>query len=418
MNILYVSHKVITFILNEVVALKGLGHEVSILTPHNDRHVFNNIVKPFLVQNDLHGSIYFNHRLSGHQPRAKKLADFLQKICKDFISRPAVTLRYLALMPSHYKRIGAGIDDYLDLRLMLDRKYNVLYSSFSTPAMIDQIYFISQVLKVPFILAFRAHDMYEGENLAEIISRKDKIKQAAALVTISHSNEAYAKKHFLGEKEVHIIHSAVDLDFFSRKGLSTPQKNSIVAVGRFHEQKGLINLVYACHILAQRNVSYQCTLIGRGGEEEKYRETIARLKIPNVSIVNYLDRDGIRLELSKANIFALPCIVAKSGLRDILPNAVKEAMAMELPVVTSDVAGIEELVENGKSGILTPPNNPEALAEALEKLLADEEMQGRMGKEGRIKVENDFNITTEIIKLERVFLNSGNNFNTYSNLSN
>ena len=87
----------------------------------------------------------------------------------------------------------------------------------------------------------------------------------------------------------------------------------------------------------------------------------------------------------KANIFVLPCIVAQNGLRDILPNALKEAMAMELPVVTSDISGIEELVEDGQSGLLVPPNNAEALADALERLLADEAMRQTMGKKGRAK---------------------------------
>ncbi|MGB3209611.1 MAG: glycosyltransferase family 4 protein [Desulforhopalus sp.] len=406
MRILYVSHKIITFILNEVVALKAMGHDVSVLTPHNDPQVYKNIVKPFLASNNLEGNVHFNFRLSGQQQRSKKLVLFLRALARDFIKRPAVTFRHLALMPGNYKRLGAGVDDYLDMRKMMDTKYDILYSSFSTPSMIDQIYFLSQVLQVPFVLAFRAHDIYENNNLAEIKYRENKIKKAAAIVTISHLNSEYAKRYFLGGRETLVIHSAVDLEFFSRRNVPAPKSNSIIAVARFHEQKGLIDLVRACHILANRKIPFSCTLIGRGVEEKRYREEIDTLKIPNITIINYLDREGVRSALSKASVFALPCVIAKNGLRDILPNALKEAMAMELPVVTSDISGIGELVEDGCSGLLTPPGKPEALANALERLLSDEALRESMGKQGRAKVEKDFNSGVETGKLERVFVDS------------
>ncbi len=404
MKILFVSHKIITFILNEVVALNGQGHEVSVLTPHNDKNVFKNIVDPFLKKSQLDLDIYYNYRLSGQLPRSKKLAQFFFALSRDFLKRPGVTFRYITLLANNYSHLGTGIDDYFDFRELLNKQFDILYSSFSTPSTIDQIYFLSQVLQVPFVLAFRAHDMYEGENLSELIKREKKIKSASSFVTISKGNEEYAKKHFLNNQQVHVIHSAVDIDFFTRQDQAPKATHSIVAIARFHEQKGLIDLVRACHILAKRNIPYHCTLIGRGGEEQKYREEIAALNIPDITIVNYLDREGVRAELSQASIFALPCIIAKNGLRDILPNALKEAMAMELPVVTSDVCGIEELVADGQSGILTPPGNPEALADALERLLTDEALREKMGQEGRAKVKKDFNITVESLKLERVLM--------------
>lgn len=406
MKILYVSHKVITFVLNEVVALKKLGHDVSILTPHNDKHVFTNIVNPFLKSNNLELKIHYNHRASGQMRRAPKLLKFVKAIVRDFVSRPMVTFRYIALMPKRYSRIGAAIDDYLDMRKLLDVQYDILYSTFSTPSMVDQTFFLSRILKVPFVLAFKAHDIYEDDNILKLSERRDKLNMASDIVTISKYNKEFIQENLFCKQQLHIVHDAVDVDFFGLMKKYVKSKNSIITVARFHEQKGLIDLVRACHILNERNISFHCTLIGRGKEERKYLEEIDRLNIANISILNYLDRDDVRCELSKASVFILPCVVAKNGLRDILPNVLKEAMAMELPVVTSDTCGIDELVEDGRSGILTPPGNPEALADALEKLLADEEMRVEMGKEGRAKVEHDFNIDVEILKLEKVFLDA------------
>jgi glycosyltransferase involved in cell wall biosynthesis len=333
-----------------------------------------------------------------------KLLKFVWAIGRDFVNRPMVTFRYIALMPKHYNRIGAGIDDYLDLRKLLDVQYDILYSTFSTPSMVNQTFFLSQVLKVPFVLAFKAHDIYEEDNTLKLSEEQDKLNMASAIVTISNYNKEYIQGNLLCEQRVEIVHDAMDVEFFAPMKNYPKRKNSIITVARFHEQKGLIYLVRACHILEKRNISFHCTLIGRGAEERNYLEEIDRLNISNISIFNYLDRDAVRDELSKASIFVLPCVIAKNGLRDILANVLKEAMAMGLPVVTSDTCGIDELVEDGRSGILTPPGNPEALADALERLLADEEMRDEMGKQGRAKVEHDFNIAVEIKKLEAIFL--------------
>lgn len=403
MRILYVSHKVITFILNEVVNLTKQGHHVYILTPHNDPKVYTHIVKPFLISNKLEDRVYFNHRTADHQKRSRKIAQLCLAVIEDFFHCPIVTCRYLLLLSSQYPRIGAGIDDYFDFRPLFRKRFDVLYSSFSSPEMIALIGFLSQILDTPFVLAFRAHDIYEVENLSGVIERKEIIDKASALVTISDFNRQYLRKHLGCLQDIHVIHSAVDLEFFSRSGLPAQEQNTIVAVGRYHEQKGLIHLIRACRILAARNIPFQCKLIGSGQEEKWYRKEIEQFKIPNITFINYLDREGVRLELAKATVFVLPCVVAENGLRDILANALKEAMAMELPVVTSDVSGIEELVEDGISGILTPVADSEAIADAVEKLFADSTLCERMGKAGRRKIEKDFNITVEAGKLADVF---------------
>jgi len=108
-------------------------------------------------------------------------------------------------------------------------------------------------------------------------------------------------------------------------------------------------------------------------------------------------------ELERSHIFVMPSIVAESGDRDILPNSLKEAMAMELPVVTSDISGIEELVEDRVSGILVKPADPDGIVIALEELLSDPELGRKMGREGRQKVIRDFNIEIEAAKMEDVF---------------
>ena len=81
----------------------------------------------------------------------------------------------------------------------------------------------------------------------------------------------------------------------------------------------------------------------------------------------------------------------------------KEAMAMELPVITSNISGIEELVDDGINGILVPPKNPEAIANAIIKLFSNCDLRIKMGQEAREKIKREFNAKNEVRKLENVF---------------
>ena len=101
----------------------------------------------------------------------------------------------------------------------------------------------------------------------------------------------------------------------------------------------------------------------------------------------------------QAHIFVLP------SLREGIPVAAMEAMAMGLPVITTNIYGIPELVENGKEGLLVEPGNAKALAEAIESLAADRELMREMGISGRAKIEREFNIQRNVAQLYSLFFN-------------
>jgi len=107
--------------------------------------------------------------------------------------------------------------------------------------------------------------------------------------------------------------------------------------------------------------------------------------------------------LTLFTLFNLPCIVEKGSNRDILPNVLKEAMSMQIPVITSKVSGIEELVENNVNGILVPQKNPLAIADAIEKMLNSPNLMRKIGRAGKQKVIKEFNIKKETKKLEKMF---------------
>jgi glycosyltransferase involved in cell wall biosynthesis len=104
-----------------------------------------------------------------------------------------------------------------------------------------------------------------------------------------------------------------------------------------------------------------------------------------------------------ADIFVLPCVVAKNGGRDISPNALLEAMAMALPVVSTTISAIPEIVEDGVSGVLVPPHDAAALAAAIKRLSDDPCLRRRLGQHARAKVKRQFHITKNMAKLGRLY---------------
>ncbi|HID07239.1 MAG TPA: glycosyltransferase, partial [Armatimonadetes bacterium] len=100
----------------------------------------------------------------------------------------------------------------------------------------------------------------------------------------------------------------------------------------------------------------------------------------------------LRHFLNRANVFVLPCVRDESGDQDGIPVVLMEAMAMELPTVSTTISGIPELIDHGRSGLLTPPGDAVALADALQHLNNDPELRQRFGKAGRETVIKEFNI--------------------------
>ena len=104
-----------------------------------------------------------------------------------------------------------------------------------------------------------------------------------------------------------------------------------------------------------------------------------------------------------SDIFVLPCIVAEDGSRDITPNALIEAMAMKLPVISTEITGIPEIVDNEVNGILIPPNDIKALTASIERLINQPELRKKFAEKAREKVEQRFDINKNINSYVNLF---------------
>jgi colanic acid/amylovoran biosynthesis glycosyltransferase len=114
-------------------------------------------------------------------------------------------------------------------------------------------------------------------------------------------------------------------------------------------------------------------------------------------------QDAIRAAYQRSTVFALPCVITPDGDRDGIPTVLLEAMLSGVPVVTTPVSGISELIGADWSGLLVPPGNPGLLANALERLLTDAELRDHLARTARAKVESQFSIDRSSAQLMTLF---------------
>jgi len=120
-----------------------------------------------------------------------------------------------------------------------------------------------------------------------------------------------------------------------------------------------------------------------------------------------LPHEQVRELFRRASVFCLPCVVASSGDRDGLPTSVLEAMALGVPVVTTDVNGLTETVIDGETGLIVPEHDPAALADALERILADPALATTLSQNARVHVEQGFSLEQSVTILRSLFPGRG-----------
>ena len=250
---------------------------------------------------------------------------------------------------------------------------------------------------VPFSFTAHAKDIYcESLNPAGLLARK--IRAARLVVTCTAANRAYLAA-IAGDTPVHCIYHGLNADFSrlidevapappARRGSSL----RILAVGRLVAKKGLDVLVDACAILARRGVPLQLDIVGEQGEQAA--DLAARVSRHGLSgavtIRGPMTQAALLEEYRNASVFCLPCRVAADGDRDGIPNVLMEAMACGLPVVTTPVSGIPELLQDEVNGLFVPPEDAAATADALQRLHVDALCAARLGAAARADVRSRF----------------------------
>ncbi len=257
---------------------------------------------------------------------------------------------------------------------------------------------LNRLLGTPWSVNAHAYDVFlQPRNLRAKLERSN-FAVAPCRYTADHLRSLVRPPH---RPRIHEIVMGVDPERFRRRG-PTPAGRTVVAIGRLVEKKGFEYLIEAAALLRER-APVRVVLVGDGPLREPIGARIEALGLDeDVELRDAWGTEAIASVLEQADLLAMPSVIAADGDRDAMPVVVKEALAMEVPVVASDEVGLPELVRP-QWGRLVAPRDPAGLAAAIEELLAlPAEQRREMGRAGRAHVVEHCSLAGETRRLSRL----------------
>lgn len=256
-------------------------------------------------------------------------------------------------------------------------------------------------------ISFSLHPHAFGLFMRDRINVCRQIERASKVVTISEYHRTYITKMCpdLEPDAVRIVHLGLDTERFQPNVVPVDNEiPCILSVGSLIQKKGHEYLIDACALLVQKGYLFQCLIVGTGPLQESLRARIIGHNLQNyVTLLGAQEQAQVLDLYRRSDIFALACVVAEDGDRDGMPYVLIEALAMQMPAVTTTVTGIPELIRDGETGLLVPERDVTALAHAIERLLLDKSLRLELGRRGREAVLNGFDIRQTVVDLAAIF---------------
>jgi colanic acid/amylovoran biosynthesis glycosyltransferase len=263
-------------------------------------------------------------------------------------------------------------------------------------------YWIKQFFDIPFSFTAHANDIFVPRSF--VIGLDRLIAESPVIVTESDHAANYLRERFPEHAaKVERVYNGLDLSSFAQADFATPLP-LIISVGRLVEKKGFGDLITACRSLADSGCKFRCEIIGEGPLRGALEAQITQHNLQtHVSLHGAATQEEIKRRLATATLFVLPCTTDATGGTDNFPTVIAEAMAAGLPVVSTPIAGIPEMVEDGVSGELVSPGDSPALARAIERFVPDLPRARQFGARGLEIARNKFSIETSVKALRQVW---------------
>ena len=377
-----------TFILNEILGVEELGLELTIFSlrklPPEAEPVHPDVAK-------VRGPVrYIPSFVRPLWPPGLALLVFAQLVF--LLTAPR---RYFAAVRFHF---GSGnekrLKDFLQagyLAWALRRgRFTHLHAHFANvPTTVAEI--VKHLTGIPFSFTAHAKDIY----LTPPSELARKIKKAECVLTCTAVNQRYLAGLAGESTPVRLAYHGVDVSRFRElpRADSIPNKEVplILSVARLCEKKGLEFLIEACCMLVDRGMVFQCQIVGYGPLEGKLRKMIATVALNDrVSLLGKMTQDQLAELYPQADLFVLPCQVLENGDRDGIPNVLFEAMVCVVPIISTEVPGVCELIEHQKNGLLVEQRNANALADAMLLLMSSPDLRNALARNGRQTVLENF----------------------------
>jgi colanic acid/amylovoran biosynthesis glycosyltransferase len=262
---------------------------------------------------------------------------------------------------------------------------------------------------IPLVVNFYGHDVAIFKHEKDSNAR---IKQLLEKGDLFLAEGEFMKRELIKigcpEEKVLVQHLGVDLEKFKFKERKQPENDEkirILLIARFVEKKGIQYLIRAFANIRNKYTNVELKLVGDGPMKKSIKELIENLGISSdVTLTGFKPYNEISNELLEAHIFVHPSVEAKDGDNEGgAPSILFAAQATGLPVISTYHADIPEVVLNGKSGLLTNEKDVADLTEKINYLLERPDLWPKLGREGRKHIEKNYNIITQVEKLECIY---------------
>ena len=376
-----------TFTVNEMAVVASEGVEVFVapvwkILPGTVPH---DVEKPFLSK-----IVRMNLR------SVRTWTDVFQGLFRN----PWGVLRLIAtLIPGHLR------SPYLPLKLLvaipkglylgrwcLDNKIDHIHAHFLTsPTTVAMI--ASEVSGVPYSYTAHAFDITSQHPKHVNGSITAKCQRAALGVTISRFNHRYILQQWpeVEKARLEVVYNGVDTDLFTPADPIRPPSATrdatgywrVLSVGRLCDMKGHEYLIQAVASLRNKGIEVRLDIFGDGELKGELQQLIDSLGTEHIRLRGTLLQGDLVKEYQQAGIFALASVPSPWGYRDGLPTVLIEALAMELPTVSTHLSGIPEIIQHQVTGLCVPPGDVQRLADAIEWIISHPEEAKAMGRRGR-----------------------------------
>ena len=395
-----------TFILNEVLELERQGVDVEIFSllrpPDELRHELLSAVRAsitYLPGGSAVGGWHARTWEIGGEIEKHKITDLIASNAQPFgdlmVGKSAAEISQLCLR-------------FVTLAMLASaRGIQHLHAHFGSDATTVAL-MASRLTDIPYSFTAHARDIYHTyiDPKTDELIRRRKIAEAQFVVTVSDYNRRHLIK-LAGEQsanKIHRLYNGIDLQRFQISSAVARTSGLLLSIGRLVEKKGFFDLIEACRLLRDAGTQFQLVIVGDGPLRDDLQQRINSYSLERqVELKGPMPQERIIDVMARSSALVLPCIVAKSGDQDGLPTVLLEALASGLPSISTLVAGVPEIIEHRKSGLLVPPEDPARLAEAMTELLNDHGLRQRIAEAGRSRAERLFSLPVNVKTLKGHF---------------